>query len=143
VAKGWLQPEWEVVRSGLVLSGYRDRALELVVTADTPPFSVTGSPTQTVTLPAVATVTVTAGETLNTKDLAARGVQIRWIHYRGPGKVTFTPAVGPYGKPPATAETKVSFSEPGDYRIRAVATDGSLFWNYDIDVKAQASTPAD
>ena len=111
------------------------------MTADTAPFSVTGSQTQTITLPAVATLTVTAGETIATGDLASRGVQIRWTHYRGPGKVTFTPAISAYGKP-VTSETKVSFSEPGDYRFRAIATDGGLFWTYDVDVKVKASTSA-
>jgi hypothetical protein len=136
VAKGWLQPEWEVVRSGLVLTGYRDRGVEYVVSADTPPFSVSGSQAQTITLPAQATLKVTAAETVSSGDLASRGVQIRWAHYRGPGKVTFIPAVSAYGKP-VTSETKVSFSGPGDYRIRAIATDGGLFWNYDIDVKVR------
>ena len=143
VAKGWLQPEWEVVRSGIVLSGYRDRALELVVTPDAAPFSVKGSAAQTVTLPAAATLTVTTGETVTTKDLAARGLQVRWTHYRGPGRVTFTPAAGAYGKPPVTAETKANFSQPGDYRIRAIATDGSLFWVHDIDVNVKASPPGE
>jgi hypothetical protein len=137
LAKGWLQPEWEVVRSGQVLTGYRDRGAEYVVSADTAPFSLSGSQTQTITLPAVAILKVTAAETVASRDLASRGVQIRWTHYRGPGKVTFTPAVSAYGKP-VTSETKVSFSEPGDYRIRAIATDNGLFWTYDIDVKVKA-----
>ena len=138
VAKGWLQPEWEVVRSGIVLTGYRDRAINHVVSADIAPFSVTGGEAQTITLPATATLTVKAGETVATSDLNPRGLQIRWTHYRGPGKVTFTPAIGAYGKPPVTSETKVSFSEAGDYRVRAIATDGAVFWVYDIDVKVKA-----
>ena len=47
-----------------------------------------------------------------------------------------------YGKP-LTAETKVSFSVPGDYRIRAIASDGALFSTYDIDVKVNPSKSAD
>ena len=63
-------------------------------------------------------------------------MRIRWILYRGPGKVQFDPDLSPYvyGKP-LTSETQVSFSVPGDYRIRAIATDGALFSTYDVDVK--------
>ena len=65
-----------------------------------------------------------------------QGVRIRWILYRGPGKVQFDPDSSPavYGKP-ITSETKVSFSAPGNYRIRAIAIDGALFSTYDVDVK--------
>jgi hypothetical protein len=38
-----------------------------------------------------------------------------------------------YGKP-ATLETKVSFTVPGAYRLRAVASDGQAFSTYDVDV---------
>jgi hypothetical protein len=74
---------------------------------------------------------------------AGQGVLIRWIHYRGPGKVHFDPDVSPavYGKP-LTSETKVSFSMPGMYRIRAIATDGAAFTTFDVDVKVNASTSA-
>jgi hypothetical protein len=72
------------------------------------------------------------------------GVQIRWIFYRGPGKVQFDPDLSPavYGKP-LTSETKVSFSAPGNYRVRAIATDGAMFSTYDVDVKVNPSTSAE
>ena len=71
-------------------------------------------------------------------------MRVRWIHYRGPGKVEFDPGLTPfvYGKP-LTAETKVTFSAPGDYRIRAIATDGALFSVYDFDVRVNPSTSAE
>jgi hypothetical protein len=61
---------------------------------------------------------------------------VRWILYRGPAKVKFDPDVTRpvYGKP-VTAETKASFTAPGNYRIRAIASDQALFSTYDIDVK--------
>jgi hypothetical protein len=73
-----------------------------------------------------------------------QGVQIRWILYRGPGKVQFTPDLSPavYGKP-LTSETRVTFSAPGNYRIRAIATDGALFSTYDVDVKVSPSNSAE
>jgi hypothetical protein len=38
-----------------------------------------------------------------------------------------------YGKP-ATLDTKVRFSAPGAYRLRAIASDGQTFSTYDVDV---------
>jgi hypothetical protein len=37
----------------------------------------------------------------------------------------------------------VSFSEPGNYRIRAIATDGALFSTYDVDVKVSPNNAAE
>src|SRR5258705_11863350 len=58
-----------------------------------------------------------------------QGVRVRWIVYRGAGKVQFTPDIMSqrvYGKP-ATLETKVRFTAPGPYRLRAIASDGQTF----------------
>jgi hypothetical protein len=56
--------------------------------------------------------------------------------YRAPGQVRLDPEIMNnriYGKP-ATLETKVTFSRPGSYRVRAIASDGQLFSTYDVDV---------
>ena len=67
---------------------------------------------------------------------AVEGVRVRWILFRGPGIVRFQPEVSPaaYGKP-LTSQTKVTFNVPGDYRIRAIASDGALFSTADVEVK--------
>ena len=72
------------------------------------------------------------------------GVRVRWILFRGPGNVQFDPEVTPavYGKP-LTAETKVTFSAPGDYWIRAIASDVALFSFYDINVKVNPGTSSE
>jgi hypothetical protein len=36
----------------------------------------------------------------------------------------------------------VSFSEPGNYRIRVIATDSALFSTYDVDVTVKPGTSA-
>jgi hypothetical protein len=72
---------------------------------------------------------------------------VTWIVYRaGPGIVTFDPArvpivsVGPPGSAlkaePLTgkATTKVTFSQPGTYRLRAYADDGVLVTPLDVTV---------
>jgi len=65
-----------------------------------------------------------------------QGVRVRWIVYRGTGKVQFTPDIMSqrvFGKP-ATLDTKVRFSAPGAYRLRAIASDGQTFSTFDVDV---------
>lgn len=144
-AKGWLQPEWEVDKQLIAKNSPRDSFLSGggggEVGEDNQPPKITGSATLSVTLPNTATLRVTANDDGFPKpgpDPTGRrpqGVRVRWILYRGPGKVRFEPEVSPpeYGKP-VTAETKVTFSVPGVYRLRAIALDGQLFSTFDIDV---------
>jgi len=162
LAKAWLEPEWEVDKSLISADAATDPftgslgrpVAQAVVDGDKPPV-ITGTPTQTITLPATAKLTVTATDDGLPKptpqDLdsrgdvrgAVQGVRVRWILYRGPGKVRFDPNLSPYvyGKP-LTSQTQVSFSAPGNYRIRAIATDGALFSTYDVDVTVKPSTSA-
>src|SRR5207249_3478967 len=97
---------------------------------------------QTTKVGSPITLTVTATDDGLPKPLPdptgrrPQGVRIRWIVYRAPGQVRFdTDIMGNrvYGKP-ATLDTKVSFSRPGVYRLRAIASDGQLFSTYDVDV---------
>jgi len=152
LAKGWLQPEWEIDQLLISKNAISDPFLRAANTNPTPDNKapvITGGPAQTVTLPAAATLRVTATDDGLPKpgpgDRGGKveGLQIRWILYRGPGKVQFDPDLSPavYGKP-LTSETKASFSAPGNYRIRAIATDGALFSTYDVDVTVNPSAGA-
>jgi hypothetical protein len=155
-AKAWLQPEWEADKLLISADAAADRFLmilgrpvsESIIAGNTAPV-ITGTPTATVTLPAAATLKVTVTDDGLPKPRegekgsdgivtrAVDGVRVRWILYRGPtnANVQFDPEVSPavYGKP-LTAETKVTFNIPGDYRIRAIASDVALFSTYDINV---------
>jgi hypothetical protein len=74
---------------------------------------------------------------------------VTWVLYRGPGTVAFEPmripvvSSGPPGGPPVArpfegkATTKVTFSEPGSYRLRAYADDGVLLTPIDVNVTVQ------
>jgi hypothetical protein len=103
--------------------------------------TITGSPAQSVTLPAAATMTVTAKDDGRPKPKGKRGagesggLKIFWMQYRSPGPVTFDPedASAENGKP-LTSTTKATFKVPGTYILRAIATDGSLETAYDITV---------
>ena len=144
-AKGWLEPEWEVDKQLISKNSPRDPFLSGAAggeaSDDNLPPSITGSPAQTITLPDTLTLTATATDDGLPKPLpypAGRrrpGVRIRWIVYRGSGAVRFDPELSEpvYGKP-ATSETKVTFSAPGAYRLRAIALDGQSFSTYDVDV---------
>ena len=147
LAKGWLQPEWEVDNPLITKNAVSDRSIgvwetEEHVEENKPP-AVTGSGPQTATVgtPVTLTANVTddglpkpkpGGRGRGGRPL---GIQVRWIFYRGPAKVQFDPEVtnSPYPTP-SKSETKVTFPAPGQYRIRALACDGSLFTPYDFDV---------
>ena len=163
LAKAWLEPEWEVDKALITsdaasdpFTGSQGRPVaESIAEGEMPPV-VSGPPAQTITLPAAAKLAVTVTDDglpkMSTDDKdshgdvqrGVQGVRVRWILYRGPGKVRFDPNFSPYvyGKP-LSAQTQVSFSVPGNYRIRAIATDGALFSTYDVDVTVKpASTSA-
>ena len=149
-AKAWLQPEWEL--NDEVISENNGGG---VLEASNEPPSITGSPAQTVTLPETVTLTVTAQDDgipkprprATTPSPSAdpnvtpepprrdRGVQIKWIVYRGPGTVKFDPDTSPYiyGKP-ATLSSKVSFGAPGTYVLQAIASDGQLSKTHNVTV---------
>jgi hypothetical protein len=149
-AKAWLQPEWEL-NDEVISENNGGGVLE---TSNEPP-SITGSPAQTITLPETVTLTVTAQDDgipkprprKTTPSASAdpnvnpepprrdRGVQIKWIVYRGPGTVKFDPDTSPYiyGKP-ATLSSKVSFGAPGTYVLRAIASDGQLSSTHNVTV---------
>lgn len=52
------------------------------------------------------------------------GMAVTWLHYRGPGSVTFDRMVVPLDAAGGTATTSARFREPGTYEIRAYADDG-------------------
>lgn len=153
-AKGWLQPEWEL-NDGVIAENSGGGVLE---PGNKRP-SITGSPALTITLPDTATLTATATDdglpkprlrlSFADPDLAVRpagalsrqqGVRIKWILFRGPGKVQFDPDTSPdaYGKP-VTLTSKASFSAPGTYLLRAIAGDGQLFAIHEVTVTVNPS----
>jgi hypothetical protein len=64
---------------------------------------------------------------------ASKGLTVSWIQYGGPGKAVFETT----GAIPVTngqAATNVRFSEPGTYRLRAIANDGAMSTTADVVV---------
>jgi len=165
VAKGWLQPEWEL-NPGVYSENNGGGVLE---EGNRPP-SITGATTQTFTMGSPATLTVSATDDglpkplqrqaattaaapasgpapanadVNQRRRRAEGLRIKWIQYRGPGKVTFDPDSVPaaYGKP-MELTSKVSFSVPGTYLLRAIAGDGQLESIREVTVTVSAAGSA-
>src|SRR5262245_9877853 len=143
-AKAWLEPEWEVDQGIISKNSPRDAMLMTIglgdVDFDNVAAKMNGTSAQTVKLGEPFTVTVTATDDGRPKPISApgrqQGVRIRWIVYRGSGKVRFDPDIMSeriYGKP-VTMQTKVTFSAPGNYRLRAIASDGQLAGAFDVDV---------
>jgi hypothetical protein len=149
-AKAWLQPEWEV-GTDLISRNARDPFLFLrgddrgPEESNSPP-AISGPPRQTLTVSETAALAVTAtddGRPKPADEGQARprphGLRFRWILYRGVGPLRFEPETsGPSPTSPARAETKVKFNAPGQYRVRAIASDGIAFSTFDIDVTVNA-----
>jgi hypothetical protein len=151
-AKGWLQPEWELSDAVIV-----ENMEGGVPDPDNKAPAVTIGPVESVTLPNPATLTASATDDglpkpyrrnssnpdRNAKPRRPAGVQIKWIQYRGPGTVTFTPESSPVVQgQPVTLTSKVSFSTPGTYVLRAIASDGQLYTPRDVTVTVNPSTSA-
>jgi hypothetical protein len=73
-------------------------------------------------------------------DLSANrkpGIRFRWLEYRGPagGRVKFDPASSePVYGTASTVSTRVSFSAPGTYLLRAIASDRQLETVFEVTV---------
>ncbi len=151
-AKGWLQPVWELSPDVMV-----ENMGGGVPDPNNKPPSLTLGDASAVTLPDAATLTATATDDglpkpyrktpsnpdRDSQPRRPRGVQIKWIQYRGPGKVSFDPQVSAvvYGEP-VTLASKVSFGAPGTYILRATANDGQLYTSRDITVTVSPSAAA-
>jgi hypothetical protein len=141
VAKGWLQPEWQIDKEVMMQETGGGTDLE-----NQPPVFATASDPQAVTRPNTVTLTATAQDDGRPKPRRARdiedvgdsnpvGLSVRWIYYRGPGGVTFSPETIASGyQKPVTSTTTASFKMPGVYVLRAVAFDGALYAYHDVTV---------
>ena len=148
-AKGWLQPEWELSKDVMVENmggGVPDpanKAPEIMIEP------VAANVSGAATLTASATDDglpkpyrrAPSNPDRDSQPKRPRGVQIKWIEYRGPGRVSFKPSASGvvYGQP-VSMTTKVSFTAPGTYVLRAIADDGQLFTTRDVTVNVAAKS---
>jgi hypothetical protein len=153
VARGWLQPEWELSQDVIVenLGGG-------VPDPNNRPPTLTIQSVKPVTLPETAVLTASATDDglpkpyrrapsnpdRDAQPRRPRGVQIKWIYFRGPGAVTFAPDASTivYGET-VSLTTKVAFSAPGTYVLRATANDGQMYTSRDVTLSVKSTTLAD
>jgi hypothetical protein len=151
-AKGWLQPEWEL-SEGVIAENMGGGVPD--PNNKPPTVSVGPIPEATVLQPAALTASATddglpkpyrrapSNPDRDSQPKRPRGVQLKWIQYRGPGTVMFNPGASPvvYGET-VTLKSNVSFSEPGTYVLRAIADDGQLFTTQEVTINVGASGSA-
>ena len=141
IAKGWLQPEWQINNEVIMEQMGGGTDLE-----NQPPVFVNASESQTVIVPKSITLTATAQDDGRPKPRRVRdiedvggldpvGLSVWWIFYRGPAGVTLSPASVSSGyQKPVTSVTTVTFKVPGVYVLRALASDGSLTTFHDVTI---------
>jgi hypothetical protein len=149
-AKGWLQPEWEL-SEGVIVENMGGGVPD---PGNKPPTLAIG-PVSSVALENPLTLTATATDDglpkpyrrapsnpdRDSQPRRPRGVQIKWIVFRGPGRVRFEPSASAiiHGEPVKLTST-VSFGAPGTYVLRATASDGQLFTSRDVTVNVTAGS---
>ena len=74
-------------------------------------------------VPLVRSMNFTQTDVVSSALAYKTGLAVTWLHYRGPGKVTFDPMTTELDKLGGHATTTAHFSEPGTYVLRAVAND--------------------
>jgi hypothetical protein len=73
------------------------------------------------------------GAQSNTVVNRPRGLNVSWLEYKGPAKVTFDPP-GMIMVADGQAITTARFAEPGTYVLRATANDGALSTIADVTI---------
>lgn len=141
-AQGWLQPQWEV-DEGVIQMNIGPGGAPPDPPNHYPQVTRGSKPQQTASVGVPLSLSVSVVDDGIPKPRKPRGlgtpppvgVDVRWLHYRGAGKVTFDPERSEriYGKP-FDAATRATFSAPGEYLLRAVVSDGLLETPYDIHV---------
>ena len=76
---------------------------------------------------------------VNVRAAYETGLAVTWLHYRGPGRVTFSSMVTAVPLVDGRATTSAQFSEPGTYVIRAAADDGAYISTADVTVVVSAA----
>ena len=163
-AFGSLWPVWEIDGGVLRLNRGAGSAGEF---ADNQPPSIglEGGNTRTITLPDSLEIAVISGDdgvpppnpklaerkprrgpksqaVVDPRKAATTGLAVTWLHWRGPGMVTFDPQVPEIGEG-GRAVTRASFSEPGTYVLQAVADDTVFVTpvNVTVTVNPAAAAP--
>lgn len=113
--------------------------LTALVSDDGRPVQRAGGGGATPSTPAVPSSPTRGTAPVPGAESRVQGLHVRWVHYRGAGRVTFDPPRSPVasqGSPikDGKAVTTATFSQPGTYMLRAFADDTSLFATAEVTV---------
>ena len=116
---GTLKPVWMIDRNRTTRGGNSEK-----INSNTPPVVKVEPQEQTLPSPGPLTLTLSATDDgLPMRAGKTVGMTMDWTKYRGPGSVTFDPAIAKIVD--GRAVTKASFAEPGEYLLQVVVDDGS------------------
>lgn len=142
-ANGWLQPEWEI-DDGVIQMNLGGGGAPPTNPPNQYPTITTGSKEATAAVNTPVTLTIAAADDgiprprkprPGATPPPAQGLRVRWLHFRGAGRVRFTPERSePVHGKPITESTQAVFDTPGSYLVRAVFFDGLLETPHDITV---------
>jgi hypothetical protein len=149
-ANAFLLPEWEINSQ---VRGQNGDTLHPVIVGNAVEYNevpaITAGPAQRITLPAAATLTASVTDDGLPKPRQRRqnGVAsaapqgrlfVNWVMYRGPVGATITFASDSTAVVDGKASTTATFSQPGQYVVRAYADDGAATTPADIAVTVEA-----
>jgi hypothetical protein len=145
-ANAFLLPEWEINNQVRAQNGDTAHPVTVGNAADyNEAPAITAGPAQHITLPAAATLTAAVKDDGLPKPRVRRQTPapaappqsqlfVNWVLYRGPAKATVKFASDSSPVIDGKASTTATFSQPGDYVIRAYADDGAVTTPSDIKV---------
>jgi hypothetical protein len=143
-ANGWLQPEWEV-DDGVIQMNLGPGGAPPADPPNRHPQVTSGSRAVSAAVGQPVSLTIQATDDGipkprrprpgQTTPLPPQGLRVRWLHYRGAGRVSFAPEQSvPVHGVPIDETTQAVFDTPGAYIVRAVLFDGLLETPHDINV---------
>ena len=143
-ANGWLQPEWEV-DEGVIQMNLGPGGAPPANPPNQYPQVSSGSQDVRAVVGKPVELTLQGSDDGIPKPRKPRpnlttppppqGLRVRWLHYRGAGRATFTPDQSvPVHGTPISESTQAVFDSPGTYIVRAVLFDGLLETPHDITV---------
>jgi hypothetical protein len=154
-AFGSLWPVWEIDQHTISANRGSRTAVDFDEPSNQAPTIVNAPPDQTVPLSSPLTLSVGVSDDGYPKPRADRGarvagigprpaeepplnqsLRVSWVQWRGPGTVTFNPAVVRVADGKAT--TTVVFDKPGNYVLRGYAEDASIHTPHDVKVTVLA-----
>jgi hypothetical protein len=89
------------------------------------PGGATAGPLKAVVGQPLALTLVARDDGRGGRGAQAQSVTLAWFKHQGPGPVTFAPPTGRVGAPGGEMQGAATFSEPGEYVLRARANDSS------------------